>query len=74
MGFRALPDLEPVETSRQLRGDARAVDAIVLEDRGEVAVVAVEQLHQEVLDLDVVVGAAETQPRGGLDGAPWSRG
>ena len=35
---------------------------------GEIAVAPVQELHQVVLDLDVVVGAPEAEAGGGFDG------
>ena len=62
--------LQLVEALRQLRRQPRPVDAELLEDRREVAVGGVEQLHEVVLDLDVVVRAGQAQAGRRFDGAP----
>src|SRR5690606_40472942 len=51
------------------RRQARPVHAELLEDQRGVGITGVEQLHEVVLDLDVVVGAGEAESGGGLDGA-----
>ena len=61
--------LEPVEAARQVVREPGAVHLEVFEDVRRVGVAGVEQLQEEVLDLDVVVRARETQPRGALEGA-----
>src|SRR5690606_15397343 len=62
--------LQIVEARGQLAREPRAVDLVVLQDVRAVAVRRVEQLHQVVLDLDVVVRAREAQPRRRFDRAP----
>ena len=48
--------LEAVEAALQFGGEARFVDAILLEDVGDVVVGAVDCLYQVMLDFDVVGG------------------
>ena len=41
---------------------------MVLENEGEITVARVERFHHEMLDLDIVVRARQTQAGGGLQG------
>ena len=49
--------LELVQTASEIGREPGAVHFVLLEDVGEVPIARVEQLHQEMLDLDVVVRA-----------------
>ena len=62
--------LEMIEALRQLRRQPRPVDAVLLENRRDVAVGIVEQLHQIMLNLDVIVRARQAEARRGFHGAP----
>ena len=60
--------LQLVQAAREVRREPRAIDLELLEDGGAIAIARVEQLHEIVLDLDVVVGARQTQPGCCLEG------
>ena len=62
--MRALPDFSLSRLRVKFAGKARAVDLEVAEDARQVVGAGVEQLHQKVLDLDVVVGSREAESRG----------
>ncbi len=70
LGARALPVF--IRSSARLRSIAKPalVDLVLAQDRRNVAVGRIEQLHQPVLDLDVVMGARQGQPRGGFERPP----
>ncbi len=57
---------EFVEAARQLRRQARLVDAKLLQDEGEVSIARIEQFHQVMLDFDVIVGPGQAESRGSL--------
>ena len=54
--------LELVQAARQLRREPRLVYAELFQDAREIRIRRVQQLHQEVLDFDVVVRARQAQP------------
>ena len=58
--------LEFVEAARQFRGQARLVDAELLQDEGEVSIARIEQFHQVMLDFDVIVSPGQAESRGSL--------
>jgi len=60
--------LQAVETALQFRCKAGAIDAVLLQDEGNVVVGTVDCLQQIVLDLNVVVGARKAESRCGLQG------
>src|SRR5262249_31999230 len=53
--------LQPVERARELARQARSVDTEMLEDRRKIAVRLIEQLHQVMFDLDVVMSPRQAQ-------------
>ena len=54
--------LELVEAPAQLGRQAGLIHAESFQDAGEIGIAGIQQLHEEVLDLDVVVGAARHKP------------
>ena len=64
----AVPGLQFVERAAQFTGQAGFVDAKVLQHAMKIAILPIEQLHQEMLDLNVVVSARETQPQAVFQG------
>ena len=58
--------LELVEAARQLGRQARFVHFEMLQDGRQIAVARIQQLHQVMLDLHVVVRAGKTQARRGF--------
>ena len=60
--------LQAVERPRQVAIEPRRIDLEPLEDRFQVGAARFEQLHQPVLDLDVVVGPRQAQPGGAFQG------
>ena len=68
-GRARIAGLEVVQALRQIRREARSIDRVLPQDERAIAIGRVEQLHEEVLDLDVVVRSRQAQPRRRFDGA-----
>ena len=58
--------LQFVETARQLGGQARFVHLEVLQNRRQIGARRIEQLHEVMFDLNVVVRARDAQAGGGF--------
>ena len=65
-GVRALPLLSLSRLRVSSADKARLVDAELFQDEGEVSVARIEQLHQVMLDFDVVVRPGQAESRGSL--------
>src|SRR5579863_308998 len=58
-----------VENAVQLRGEAAEIDLIVFQASDKVAITDIEQLHQPMLDLDIVVTAGKRKTGSSLQRA-----
>ena len=55
------PRFQLVEAAGEFRREAGLVDTEMLRDESEIRPAGIQQLHQEMLDLDVIVGAGQTK-------------
>src|ERR1043166_9956439 len=68
-GRPCVSSLAVIERPGEIARQPRSVDRVLLEHEREIGIRDVEELHEVVLDLDVVVRTRETQPSRALDGA-----
>jgi hypothetical protein len=61
--------LHPVERAVEVGRQSRGIDLPLVQDGGELGVGAVEQAHQHVLDLDIVMASQRRQAGRALEGA-----
>ena len=62
-GRAGIPGFQFVQTSREFLRKLRGIDAELVEDPRCIAILHVQQFHQDVLNLDIVVCARQAEPR-----------
>ena len=65
-GVRALPDFSRSRLRCSSVVKSRTIDPILLQDERDIAVLALQQLQQEVLHFHVIVGTGQTEPGRGF--------